>query len=219
MCAGDLAAEELRLAIPGYRQRPGRAERDDVHRLGGLAQDPQHQFDAMLLERRGVAHRVRGRTHRAVGPHGTGNIPAEEGIELPDRDEPRIARTGRVLVGVARRSGHRLAKAGRHVENHGLQIDLGQGVRGDQVEVVAHILGRVVQVGDVDHGNAFRRGPGSCSQAGAGDPGRHGRQSQELASLKHGAAPFFFSMRRQRAKKPPEGVVWGIAAHPKYRRL
>ena len=29
----------------------------------------------------------------------------------------------------------------------------------------------------------------------------------------------FFSMRRQRVKKPSEGVVWGIAAHPKYRRL
>src|SRR5208283_2204581 len=27
------------------------------------------------------------------------------------------------------------------------------------------------------------------------------------------------SMRRQRAKKPPEGVAWGIEAHPKYRRL
>ena len=25
------------------------------------------------------------------------------------------------------------------------------------------------------------------------------------------------SMRRQRAEKPPEGVVWGIEAHPKYR--
>ncbi len=28
----------------------------------------------------------------------------------------------------------------------------------------------------------------------------------------------FITMRRQRAKKPPEGVVWGIEAHPKYRR-
>ena len=26
-------------------------------------------------------------------------------------------------------------------------------------------------------------------------------------------------MRRQRAKKLPEGVSWGIEAHPKYRRL
>jgi len=26
-------------------------------------------------------------------------------------------------------------------------------------------------------------------------------------------------MRRQRAKKTPEGVVWGIEAHPKYRRF
>ena len=29
----------------------------------------------------------------------------------------------------------------------------------------------------------------------------------------------FQSMRRHRAKKPPESVVWGIEAHPKYKRL
>ena len=28
-----------------------------------------------------------------------------------------------------------------------------------------------------------------------------------------------FSMRRHRAKKQPESVVWGIESHPKYKRL
>ena len=27
------------------------------------------------------------------------------------------------------------------------------------------------------------------------------------------------TMRRHRAKKPPESVVWGIEWHPKYKRL
>jgi 5-methylcytosine-specific restriction endonuclease McrA len=29
----------------------------------------------------------------------------------------------------------------------------------------------------------------------------------------------FETMRRHRAKKPPESVVWGIESHPKYKRL
>ena len=93
----------------------------------------------------------------AYGPDGAGHVAAEEGIELPDRDEARIARAGRVAVGIALRSGDRLAESVRHVQDHRLQVDLGQGVGGNQVEVVARVLRRVVQVGDVDHGNPLRR--------------------------------------------------------------
>ena len=41
-----------------------------------------------------------------------------------------------------------------NVEDHGPQVDLGQGVRGDQIEVVSHVLGRVIQVGAVDQRDA-----------------------------------------------------------------
>ena len=160
MNAADFLPQQFRIAIEGDGQGPGRAKGEEIHGHGALAQCPQQQLDPQLLESRQVQHAILRRAHGLKGPDGTGNVAVEEIIQLQNGNETGIARSVGVAVGGVRMMGLRLPVAVRGIQDHGPQIDLGQTISGDQVEVVAHVLMRMIQVGAVDDRDTVRDGFG-----------------------------------------------------------
>jgi hypothetical protein len=79
--------------------------------------------------------------------------------------------------------GYGFAKGIGHVENDGFQVEFGQGVAHDQVKIVAGILVRVVEIGDVDEGNPAdggrRLAPGRLRRHNLSRKGDHPQQERE----------------------------------------